>query len=205
MGRALLDESFDAESFDLRLTWFCPPGRWSVDAARGVLSVEPVGGSDFWSKPHQGVRADDGHFLHLPVVGDFVATTKVRFRFANQYDQAGLMVRVSESCWLKTSVEYEPEPPSLLGAVVTNGGFSDWSTQAFSVGRDAVWLRVRAEQGDLIVEASQDGTDWAHLRTAHLHESRPDGSVDCGLYACSPKGAGFVAEFEFLKIDAPDA
>jgi regulation of enolase protein 1 (concanavalin A-like superfamily) len=44
----------------------------------------------------------------------------------------GLMVQVSPSCWLKTSVEAgAPGEPSQLGVVVTNGGFSDWSTQDF--------------------------------------------------------------------------
>lgn len=44
----------------------------------------------------------------------------------------GLMVQCSPSCWLKTSVESgAPGQPSQLGVVVTNGGFSDWSTQDF--------------------------------------------------------------------------
>jgi hypothetical protein len=44
----------------------------------------------------------------------------------------GLMIQCSPSCWLKTSVESgAPGQPSQLGVVVTNGGFSDWSTQDF--------------------------------------------------------------------------
>ena len=31
--------------------------------------------------------------------------------------------------------------------------------------------------------------------------NRSDGTVDAGLYACSPKGAGFRAEFGFLAIE----
>lgn len=38
---------------------------------------------------------------------------------------------ISENCWLKTSLEYIPEGPSHLGAVVTNNGYSDWSTQDY--------------------------------------------------------------------------
>jgi hypothetical protein len=42
------------------------------------------------------------------------------------------MIQCSPSCWLKTSVESgAPGQPSQLGVVVTNGGFSDWSTQDF--------------------------------------------------------------------------
>lgn len=35
------------------------------------------------------------------------------------------MIRFSEDCWLKTSVEFESvKEPSRLGAVVTNHGYS---------------------------------------------------------------------------------
>ncbi len=197
----LLHEEFAGKALDPRLTWFCPPGRWSIDSSRRVLVVAPDAETDFWQKTHCGLRADDGHFLFAPVEGDLVLTTRVRFSPVHQYDQAGLMIRVSPSCWLKTSVEYEPDGPSQLGAVVTNGGYSDWSTQPFPTGRSEIWLRVRREGGDQIVEASEQGHAWMHLRTAHLHDDRPGAPIDCGLYACSPKGGGFEAEFEFLEIE----
>jgi regulation of enolase protein 1 (concanavalin A-like superfamily) len=41
-------------------------------------------------------------------------------------------VQCSPSCWLKASVEAgAPGQPGQLGVVVTNSGFSDWSTQDF--------------------------------------------------------------------------
>ncbi len=128
-------------------------------------------------------------------------TTHVRFRPVHQYDQAGLMVRLSPACWLKTSVEYEPGAPSRLGAVVTNAGYSDWSTQEFPGDRGETWLRIRREGTDYIVDASDDGDRWQQIRMAHLHDDRPAATVACGLYACSPKAAGFVAEFTSLRIE----
>src|SRR5262249_41045207 len=98
-------------------------------------------------------------------------------------------------------VEYELDGPSRLGAVVTNYGYSDWSTQAFPPGPGAVWLRVRREGDDYLVDASRDGRVWEQIRLAHLHEGR-GAAVACGLYACSPRGAGFVAEFDSLTIDS---
>jgi regulation of enolase protein 1 (concanavalin A-like superfamily) len=35
---------------------------------------------------------------------------------------------------------------------------------------------------------------------AHLSEDDGQRDVACGLYACSPKAAGFAAEFSFLEI-----
>lgn len=130
-----LDERFLREQFSRRLRWLNPPLSWKVEPSLPALVVEPAAKTDFRQQTHYGFCADNGHFLHLDVGGLFTLTTKVRFHPAHQYDQAGLMVRRGPSCWIKTSVEYEPNGPSQLGAVVTNQGFSDWSMQDFPPGR----------------------------------------------------------------------
>lgn len=199
----MLNEEFRKPTLDDRLKWFCAPAKWSVDVSRGVLVVEPDAQTDFWQKTYYGFQADNGHLLYAEVAGDMILTTRVRFHPANQYDQAGLMVRMSTDCWLKTSVEYIPGGPNMLGAVVTNHGYSDWSTQGFAADRNEIWLRVRREANDCFVECSDNGTDksWSPLRAAHLHDLRSDAPAQCGLYACSPKGGGFKAEFHFLTIE----
>ncbi len=203
MTELILDESFDQPALDPQLQWFHPPQKWSVNPATSVLLVEPEAKTDYWQKTHYGFEADNGHFLFAEVTGDIVLTTHVRFRPVHQYDQAGLMVRVSPHCWLKTSVEYEPDGPARLGAVVTNYGYSDWSTQNFT--GSEVSLRIRREGSDYIVEytgVSNPGYDtpWTQIRVAHLHDDR-GGPIQAGLYACSPIGAGYVAEFDFVRID----
>jgi regulation of enolase protein 1 (concanavalin A-like superfamily) len=162
--------------------------------------VEPEAATDFWRRTHYGFEFDNGHFLFAKIVGDFVLTVHVRFQPAHQYDQAGLMVRASPSCWLKASVEHEPAGPGRLGAVVTNYAYSDWSTQAFASGPASLWLRVRREGNDYLVEAGPDGRAWEQIRLAHLHEGAGQ-PVGVGVYACSPRGAGFVAEFSDLALD----
>ncbi len=198
--RSLVESSAGTE-LNPQFRWHCEPAHWSIDASRHCLRVEPDGGTDFWQRTHYGFAADNGHFLYAPVTGDFILTTQVRFRPVHQYDQAGLMVRVSPSCWLKTSVEYEPEGPSRLGAVVTNDAYSDWSTQAFARGPGALWLRVRREGDDYVIDVGPDGRRWEQIRVCHLHEGNGQ-PVLAGLYACSPRGAGFIAEFEHSAIDS---
>jgi regulation of enolase protein 1 (concanavalin A-like superfamily) len=195
-----INETFTNGSLHPMLLWHCEPERWSVDSVRACLHIEPNGGTDFWQKTHYGFQADNGHFLFTPVSGDFVLTTKVRFRPINQYDQAGIMVRVSPSCLLKASVEFEPAGPSRLGAVVTNFACSDWSTQAIDSDVGEIWLRGRREGDDYIVDSSADGRHWQQIRMAHLHEGRGQ-RVMCGVYACSPKGAGFICEFDYFTIE----
>jgi uncharacterized protein len=199
MAQDILNEQFRGPTPDTRLRWLNPPPAWSLEPAG--LMVRPAAETDFWQQTHYGFRADKGHFLHLKVAGDFSVTTKVRFHPTHLYDQAGLMVRVGPSCWIKTSVEYESKGPCKLGAVVTNHGYSDWSLQDFPRGQHQVRLRIRRKGQDFLVEWGRGaGRTWELLRVAHLHEGagRP---MQCGLYACSPKGSGFRAEFEFLRID----
>ena len=195
-----LCEEFQADAIDSRLQWLNPPPGWRLGPFYNGLQVETAAGTDFWQRTHYGFQADNGHFLALSATGDFCLTTKVTSHPVHQYDQAGLMIRISPDCWLKTSVEYEPDGPNRLGVVVTNAGYSDWSTQSLASDITTIWLRIRAEAADAIVEWSMDSLRWEQLRVAHLLARTSADFISCGLYACSPKGAGFRAEFAFLDF-----
>lgn len=62
-----------------------------------------------------------------------------------------------------------------------------------------MWLRVRREADDYIVESPLDDKRWDQIRITHLHAGRGL-SVACGVYACSPKAAGFACEFTEVSI-----
>jgi uncharacterized protein len=203
MADLSLCEQFDSPQLHERLQWFQEPAQWTVDTTRACLRIETQAATDFWQRTHYGFQADNGHFLAARVAGDFVMQTHLASYPAHQYDQAGLMVRVSPECWLKTSIEFEPNWPSRLGVVVTNQGYSDWSTQDVLEVAE-IHLRVRRHGADYKVEASFNGRDWTQLRLAHL-DHEPNGAVHCGIYACSPKGAGFAAEFNTLEIATASA
>jgi regulation of enolase protein 1 (concanavalin A-like superfamily) len=194
-----LYENFDSPQYDPRLAWFNPPQRWQTQDS--WLQVNPGGGTDYWQQPQLNIHSDNGPFLYSVVQGNFVLTARVRMHPANQYDQAGLMVRFSPFCWLKTSVEFESGIPSKLGAVITHQGYSDWSTQDYSDPRFEITFRIRREGGDFTVDCSPDGFLWTQIRYSHLAEENGQPPVQCGLYACSPIAAGYLAEFDYLKID----
>jgi len=197
-------ERFETPSLDPRLRWWNPPPRAEAGGSR--LLVATRAGTDFWQGTHYGFRVDNGHCLFCEVSGDFVMETTLRLDPVHQYDQAGLMVRLSEACWLKTSIEHEPEGPSRLGAVVTNAGWSDWSTQDWDPALRAVSLRIRREGADYIVDHARIAAPgaaraWSQIRMARLHEDDGTGhALQAGLYACSPKGEGFTAEFDYLEV-----
>jgi regulation of enolase protein 1 (concanavalin A-like superfamily) len=196
-GDLLKQDSFTDNQLPPLFRWHCEPRRWSF--GKGRFRIEPDAPTDFWQRTHYGLRADNGHFLYREMDGDFVLSARVSFYPVHQYDQAGIMVRISADCWLKSSVEFEPSGPSRLGAVVTNHGYSDWSTQDFPPGAGQVWLRVRREADDYLIEESGDGAQWSQLRIAHLHNGGGIAAA-CGVYACCPKSSGFACEFTELLI-----
>ena len=110
-------------------------------------------------------------------------------------------MRLSSSCWLKTSVEFELEVYNRLGVVVTNQQYSDWSTQNISKATKTVWFQVQVAGMDCIIKSSFDGIEWQQIRVAHLFGSDYTDRMMCGLYACSPKGRGYRADFHFLKYE----
>jgi regulation of enolase protein 1 (concanavalin A-like superfamily) len=200
MSACLLDEQFAGPTLDSRLQWLHPPARWSLNSEKRHLVVEPLPSTDFWQRTHYGFRADNGHFLGLEAAGDFAVSTQVRFNPVHQYDQAGLMIRVDADCWVKASVEHELDGAPQLGVVVTNGGFSDWSLQDLPFTEPHIRLSLTLRGGDLAAEFGAPGTaGWKMMRVAHL-QLPADAPCWCGLYACSPKGAGFRAEFTWLRV-----
>jgi regulation of enolase protein 1 (concanavalin A-like superfamily) len=195
---AWLDERLRGPELDLRLRWLHEPPSWKPGPEG--LTVATAAETDFWQGTHYGFRVDNGHFLYAEPNGDFTLETVVATMPLHQYDQAGLMVRLSERDWLKTSVEFEPGEPSRLGTVVTNYGWSDWSTQDVdpAAGRH-VGFRVTRRGADYLVEASLAGAPWSQIRLGRL-QNDPGGTVQAGLYACSPKAAGFTATFAYLHL-----
>jgi len=200
----LLNETFNRDALDPRLTWLHSPSKWQLDRGRSRLVIEPDSQTDFWQRTHYGFRRDTGHFLYCTAPENAIVTAQFHCFAAHQYDQAGLMIRFSEDCWLKTSVEFEPDSASQLGAVVTNNGYSDWSQQDFPypTGPDGLsyCLRVRLQGLDVLVEHTRDEHGpWRLMRVARLHPSAGVAAL-CGIYACSPQAAGFRAEVEFITV-----
>lgn len=196
MNKNNWEETFQNEGLGDRLSWFNEPTQWELKNNQLKLVTDPE--TDFWQKTHYGFQADNGHFLFSEIDGDFIIETDVDCDFKNQYDQAGLLIRISDQCWIKTSVEYETNEPNKLGVVVTNHGYSDWSTQDVDDSFTNFKLRVCRNGSDYKVEYFQNSTNkWVQLRLFHLFD---EPTIQAGLYACSPKNNQFTASFNYLKI-----
>lgn len=196
MKKMYFIESFDRQELNPQLKWHCEPKNWKID--NNQLQIAADAETDFWQKTHYGFQVDNGHFLFAEVEGDFVLEAQVNCNFQNQYDQAGLMVRISEDCWVKASVEFEPDEPNKLGAVVTNHGYSDWSTQDVEDSFTDFKLRIIRNGSTYLVQYLHPVSgEWVQIRMFHLFDQS---SVKAGIYCCSPKENGFVSKFDYLKI-----
>ena len=195
MSEVILSLSTDTGAgFGPRFQWHSEPESWTIHPEARSLVIRTSRPSDFWQRTHYGFQADDGHFLWTPIEHDFQMTVDVRVTPLHQYDQAGLMVRISADCWIKTSVEFEDGLVSRLGCVVTNRGYSDWSTQDVPATVTGFALRITRQSADYLVEAQLPGAAWSQLRMTHLDHGAAT-AAHCGVYACSPKEPGFTAEF----------
>jgi regulation of enolase protein 1 (concanavalin A-like superfamily) len=115
---------------DPRFSWHGGMPEHTISGA--VMSVTPTPNLDYWSKTFYEplLVKHDAQTLLTPVAADMEATITTAFTLKPraQFDQAGIMVLVDESTWLKAGLEFTDGAPR-LSCVVTNDGFSDWSTQ----------------------------------------------------------------------------
>ena len=189
--------NFNKNNLNPDLSWHDEPSNWELK--NNQLQIFTDASTDFWQRTHYGFQADNGHFLYREVSGDFILETEVECDFKHQYDQAGLMVRVSDQCRVKTSVEFEASEPNKLGVVVTNKGFSDWSTQDVEDSFIIFKLRIIRKGSDYkVAYFNTTSKNWIQLRMFHLFD---EPRVKVGIYACSPKQKLFSAKFNYLKIE----
>lgn len=176
--------------------WHCEPKSFTYGPAG--LEIVTDENTDFWQRPHEGIRRDNGHFYFTRSAADFVLTATLKFEPEVQYDQCGLMVRVDAENWIKCSLEYENESFGRLGSVVTNRGHSDWATHDVPTTIREVSYRIRRTGAGFLVEQSLDGGPFRQMRDTRLHEAA--GEVALGVYACSPKRGGFRCVVRELSI-----
>lgn len=196
----LLEEKFESKELNSLLQWRYEPKTWFIDkqSSQLVLNTDPE--TDFWQKTHYGFENDNGHFLYTNTDKNFRMTTKVKALPNAKYDHAGLMIRYSKDVWVKTSLEFITNSLSKLGAVVTNQGYSDWSTQYVTDKDIDLYFRISRIAQNCYIDFSWDGQEWMQMRIAHL-DIPVDAAISAGLFACSPQGKDQTARFDFLTIE----
>lgn len=154
--------------------------------------------TDFWQRTDYGFQKDDGHFLFKRVKGDFVMTAETSFKGEVIYDQCGIMVRYDSDNWIKASTEFENEKFSHLGAVVTNNGYSDWSTCEIPPTVSKITYFIERKGNDFTIKAKLGDGDFTQIRVTHFMCEKEE--IMVGVYACSPQREGFVCQIKNIDI-----
>lgn len=170
------------------------------------LIFQPPAYKDFWSKTFYTpllVKADASAYVQS-ITSDVEMSMSVDMAYTPclQFDQAGLMIYIDANHWMKCGIEY-CDGSARLSVVVTNHGFSDWSTQPWP--SYAVRLKVHKIQqsSSIVIEAAaKDSSEYQFIRIAHLQcsESPSKDWLVGPFYACPTKQRGCVATFEQWRL-----
>ncbi len=169
------------------MTWLNPP--LAVVEGPDGLTVTTGAKTDFWRETFYGFVRHSGHHLGQPVTGDFTVRVTINADYQTLYDQAGLMLRLSDTHWIKAGIEHT-DGQAVFSAVVTNG-HSDWATLPLGFPASPITLRLTRHGSAIRVDVREPSGLWRMVRLAYL----PDGPATVGPMVCSPERAGFVATF----------
>jgi regulation of enolase protein 1 (concanavalin A-like superfamily) len=173
--------------------WLNEPPAWTL--ADGLLTVTTGDRTDFWQGTWYGFHRDDGHALLAPARGDFTAAVTFDCDYAHLYDQAGLMLRIDRTRWIKLGIEYAEGAVNF--SVVVTDGRSDWSIVGRPSARGPQSVRI-TRRGDAALAQFLDGAaGWTLMRLCPFPDDAP---VMVGPMACSPDREGLVARFTAFDV-----
>jgi hypothetical protein len=175
------------------MTWLNEPA--SVKRSGETLAVTSRPKTDFWRKTFYGYVTDNGHFLSLPVKGEFLFEARVTGAYAAQYDQAGLMVRADAENWMKCGTELVDGKRH--ASVVFTREFSDWSAMPDLTEKGPVWWRAVRKRDSLETLCSIDGEKFTSVRQGYFP---PGVRVNVGVMCAAPEGPGFEAVFDRVRL-----
>ena len=165
----------------------------------GGIEIVTKDKTDFWKRTDNGFLNDNGHFLYKNIKGNFTITATVKIDGRVLYDHSGLMIRVDSENWLKSCTEYKDDKDIIVGVVVTNFGYSDWSIQEIPYSNlKQVTYQIERKNNDFFVKAKIDDDEMRDIRTTHLHNAKEE--VMVGIMSGSPLRDGFVTQYTNIEI-----
>ncbi len=176
--------------------WLNEPTEWS--ATDTALQVMTDAATDFWRETHYGFTRHSGHVFGVSVSGGFTASLRIRAGYKSLYDQAGMMILIDETRWVKAGIELS-DGAAQLSSVLTLGR-SDWATGLFQGDAADFWIRATVDRGVLRLQASADGVRWPLLRLCPFPE---DARYTVGPMCCTPERGGLPVLFSDFSLAPP--
>ncbi|TCD55028.1 DUF1349 domain-containing protein [Alloscardovia theropitheci] len=180
------------------LTWIREPKDYVIDEDHIEITTEPR--TDLWQNTYYHFQNDNAPVLQMDTDEKYFSfVVKTDFSQSHhRFDQCGIVMYLDSKNWLKASVEYENEQFQHLGSVVTNHGYSDWSTTEIPADIKTMWYRLSRREDDYRIECSYDGKNFSQMRICHMWEGA--GPIRFGVYACSPEDSSFTATFTHMEL-----
>lgn len=179
-------------------TWTHPPAEVVLDG--GDLVATAIEGSDAWRLTSYGFVHENEHALLAPLPAETAVEVTFTADLEQQFDQAGVFLRVDAEHWVKAGVEFADGVPQ-VGVVVT-AGRSDWSAAPVAewAGRRVTVRASRA--GDAVTVRARVGEEaWRFVRLVPLE---PSLAVAAGPYLCAPTRAVLAVRFHAWRLTPPD-
>jgi len=181
-----------------------PHTAWTVDRARGTISVTAGPNTDIFIDPGADPRLraepllNAATLLGAPPAGDFQLSARVSVDFVSTFDAGVLLLWVDDRHWAKLCFEYSPADGPMIVSVVCRGVADD--ANAFLVDGRSVWLRISRIDHAYAFHASPDGESWQMIRFFTIDD--PASAATIGFEAQSPTGEGCAVAFDDVRFTA---
>ena len=180
-----------------KLEWTRAPKQYTISENKVEIITQPF--TDLWQRTYYHFRNDNAPVLQLKTDEKYFSfVVKTEFDTKVRYDQCGVAVYLDSDNWLKASMEYENDKIQRLGSVVTNNGYSDWSSVDVDAGIKSMWFRLSRRDDDFCIENSLDGVNFKQMRICHMFSVKD--TIRFGIYACSAENSSFKATFTDMEV-----
>lgn len=178
--------------------WIREPRTYQIYPDRMEITTQPH--TDLWQRTYYHFQNDNAPVFQTETDEKYFSfIVKTEFNDSHhRFDQCGIVMYLDSDNWLKGSIEYENDEYQHLGSVVTNQGYSDWATTVIDSSIKSMWYRFSRREDDYCIECSPDGVTYSQMRICHMHKG--NGTIQFGIYACSPEDSSFKAVFSNMQI-----
>ena len=179
------------------MVWTRVPKEYIVTEDKVEMITEAC--TDLWQRTYYHFRHDNAPVLQMETDEKYFSfVVKTEFDTKVRYDQSGIIMYLDSDNWLKASMEYENDKIQRLGSVVTNNGYSDWSSVDVDASIKSMWFRLSRREDDFCIENSVDGVNFKQMRICHMFHV--EDTIQFGIYACSAENSSFKATFTDMKL-----
>ena len=174
----------------------CPQaGR--IDFEGNNAAIEAGSNTDWFFDPRGSAKLRNVPSMAMSIEAPvFVLQAKVSVDFGSRFDGGTIFVQASEDAWAKIAFEYSPQHIPTIVSVVTKDVSDDCDGPSFE--KEAVYLRLSAQDGAFAFHFSETGHHWRFLRWFSL--PRGSGPLTIGLSAQSPLGNGCRVRFSDIRL-----